>query len=179
MIELDMKEVGKKLVEKQPFKIIMDDHNKGVPATEYSNFVDVLTFSVYGVGASFQNIPFATTTSTKFCGIETMTVGLVNHEGNIVCQVPSSNYNRFKNPDEYQREKERYKFDCDENEIIVALKLTDNPARGGSYSYILLLKEPLTVKEMQGKRDSSVLSKKKKKENESLDKIEMLWGAAS
>jgi len=177
MIKIDMKEAGKKLVEKQPFRIIMDDHDKkGTPATEYTNFVDVLTFSVYGVGQNFQNIPFATTTSTKYMGIETKTVGLINQNGDIVCQVPSSEYNKFKNPDEFRREKERFKFNCNDDEIIIALKLTENPARGGSYSYLLLLKEPLTVEEMQKRRDSSVFSAKKKVENESLSKIEMLWG---
>ena len=172
-----MKEAGKKLVEKQPFRIIMDDHNKDVPATEHTMFLDVLTFSVHSVGKNFQHIPYSLVSNYRHTHRETKSVGLINEKGDVVCQVPPSSYNRLSEPDAFRRESEGYKFGCDQDEIIIALKLTNNSGKGGTYSYVLLLKEPLTVREMQERRDASVLGVKKKREEASLSQIKMLWGA--
>jgi len=178
-MKIDMREASKKLVEKQPYKIIMDDHDLSVPATEYTTFLDVLTFSVHKPGKNFDNIPYSKWSGRYGIGVEEKTVDLINKDGDIVLHIPSSKYFKMQEPDEFQKEKEAFRFECDSNEIIIALKLTTYPIRGGKHSYILLLKEPLFVYEMQSRRDSVVFSEKKRQQHEAMGKIEMLWGANS
>ncbi len=172
--ELDMQAVGAKIVAKHPYKIMMDEKQKGVPATELTMFTDVLTFSCHQVGKNFQNIPF---TLRKYKGITARhSVALIDKEGNIVENVEESRYNKFNDPAAFLSEKEVFKFKSAANTLIVAMILIDNNARGDIKKYIMLLSEPMTIDTMQTKRDEVVFGEKKKLENKRLESIKMLWG---
>ena len=172
--ELDMEAVGAKIVAKHPYKIMMDDKQKGVPATEFTMFTDVLTFSCHQVGKSFQNIPF---TLRSYKGITARhSVSLIAKEGNIAETVEASRYNHFDDSAGFLEEKETFRFKSAANTLIVAMILIDNNARGDIKKYIMLLSEPMTIATMQTKRDEVVFGEKKKLEDKRLESIKMLWG---
>jgi hypothetical protein len=178
MSSIDMSEVAKRLVVKQPYPILMDEHT-GMPATEKSTSVDVLVFSVYGVGDNFEHIPYTRTTRSKTLSEDLRHVGLINMHGEEAVFIPASEHNKFRDPSAFERERVNFKFNCgnsaQDEEIIVALKLIS--VRDGRIGkYILLLSEPMTIAEMQKRRDSVVLTSKKKAEDDRFRKIEMLWG---
>ena len=57
---INLKEVAKAILEKNPYKVIKDEKNREIPATEQTDFLDVLTFSCNQVGRNFQKIPYPT-----------------------------------------------------------------------------------------------------------------------
>ncbi len=175
-MQLDMKEVGKKIVAKQPYTIIMDDHSTDVPATELTQFVDVLTFSVYRVGKNFENIPFALRVDRSRGRREASSVDLINEHGESIETIESSNLQKFNDPAAFNEEKRAFKFKSNSNSIVVALVLT-NMTLKGTNKYLLLLSEPMTVGTMQAKRDSVIFEEMEIAKSKSLSRIEMLWGA--
>ena len=174
--ELNIEEVGRKIVAKHPYKIMMDDKQDGVPATEQSMFTDVLTFSVFQVGKSFQNIPYSLNNKPKFGGYERYSVELLDSNAEITEIIPPSRYNKFSDPDGFLREKEEFIFKTNWDKIIVAVILTRDQPDGKTNKYIMLLSKPMAVYKMQSMRDDAVFGEKKKVEDKRLGQIQMLWG---
>ncbi len=179
MKNLDMQEVGRKIVAKHPYKIVMDSHQDGTPATEQTTFVDVLTFTNHRIGRNFQNIPYSLNREPKYGGVDKYSVSLLNTEGDISEVVEASRYHKYDRPAEFLEEKEAFRFAGDQEEIIVAVILTDKEWNGKVNKYIMLLSEPMTIATMQKKRDETVFGKKKKTEDKRLGQIKTLWGKES
>jgi hypothetical protein len=173
-----MKEVAKKLASKQPYKIVMDDKDRDIPATEKTRSVDVLTLSVCPVGSNFENIPFSLRTNNKFGYTEYKDVSLIDKDGEVVSEVPASSHNVFRDPASFERESRSFRFDGRDDDVIVALRITISKADRTSV-HLLLLSRPMTIREMQSMRDSVVLAKKKKADRERERQIEMLWGKSA
>ncbi len=177
--ELDMEVVGRKIVEKHPYRIMMDAKQNGVPATEQTMSTDVPTFSCRQIGKNFQNIPYSLNIRRRYGEVDRYTVSLLNIEGDISEVVEASYFNSSDNPVEFLREREAFKFKASMDTIIVAVILTENEYNGNTDKCIMLLSEPMTIDAMQMKRDEKVFGEKKKAEVERLESIKMLWGKVS
>lgn len=171
---LDMKKVAKKIVEKYPYKIVTEaGTNK--PATEKSEHLAILVFSVYRVGENFENIPFSKIYHMRRGETKAITVDLINQEGESVCTVPPSKYDKNREEDDFAIERLGFRFDGEADAVVVALILACN-GTNGTEKKILLLSKPMTIGEMQKKRDSVVLQDEEDRKAKAMQKIEMLWG---
>lgn len=169
---INLKEVAKKILEKQPYRIIKDEKTME-PATEKSQFVDVLTFSVCRVGENFRNLPYA---YEEFNFVsKKKDIALIGSDGEIIETIKCSAYSSMKQSDELQKQRKEFKFSSNENTLVFALKLTEDNSRTGVHNYLMFLSKPMTIKEMQEKRDSYYFGENQKRLEKGLQEIELIW----
>lgn len=170
--EINLKEVAKKILEKQPYRIINDSKTKK-PATELSDFVDVLTFSVNRIGENFRHIPFSL--STNPYGYEKKHIALIGIEGEIIETIQCSQYSSMKDNDALKKQRKEFKFTSSKDTLVFALKLTEENCKIGTHSYLLFLSKPMTISEMQEKKDAFYKSEDEKRIGKDLDAVKFIW----
>lgn len=172
MKKINLKEVARTIVEKQPYKIIKDEETKEA-ATELTQFVDVLTFSVYRVGRDFRNIPYDLHENQFIT--EKKHIGLIGIDGEVIETINCSKYSSTKNSDELKKERKNFRFTSNEDTLIFALKLTEDNSKTGIRNYLLFLSKPMTIGEIQAKRDSYYESETNTRIEKNLAAIEFIW----
>lgn len=169
---INLKEVAKAILEKNPYKVIKDEKNREIPATEQTDFLDVLTFSCNQVGRNFQKIPYPT--ERNFRGAFRKTVSLIGMNGDIIEVIKPSPFSSNW-CDDHQKYLRDFKFSSDENTMVFALKLTKNNPGEETENYLLFLSKPMTIKTIQELRQSVYKEEDSKKVNKGLEAIELIW----
>jgi phage anti-repressor protein len=164
---LDMAEVGRKVLEKNPYYLHMDK-NLNQPATELTSMLNSMT-----VGRNFNYIPRSIEISGDYRS--SLSVDLIGLDGEVAETIPSSRYSELREPELFEKEKADFKFTSASDVIVVAMVLREKSSRG-TETNLILLSEPHTIAMMQEKRDSVVLKKRSSKIEKDMTSIEMLWG---
>lgn len=172
-MEINLKEVAKLVLEKQPYKIVKESDNSSKAATEQSIFVDVLSFSVNRIGSDFNNFPYGKNTCQPK-GYN-RSVSLIGIDGEIVETVACSKYSSTLEEDLLLEEKRKFKFVSDRDIIIVAYKLTAVEVNGKINNYLLFLSKPFTIGEMQDKRDIYYKNAAEERVKKNLQCIKYIW----
>lgn len=173
MQTINLKEVAKVILQKNPYRVIRDDRNCETPATEKTQFVDVLTFSVHKVGENFQNIPYEGT-STAW-GADKKHVSFIGEDGEVLEEMKCAPLNLMYDNDALKKYRREYKFSSCEETLVFALKLTEDDPKRGIFNYLLFLSKPMSFREIQELRQSVYSEVDSKKINSDLEAVELIW----
>jgi len=170
---LNMREIAAKVIEKNPYRIAMQEKSYGdprCPATEKHTFYNILYMCVNKPGASFTRFPQSRETGINAGRV--LTYSFINKEGDIVETVPPSQY--ANSEADYKIELSKFKFKTDRDCIIVAIMM-EQKTHDSSKKGVLFLSKAFTIGEMQDLRDEQYSNIKKKDAEASMKKIKMIW----
>ncbi len=169
-MKLDMKKIAQTVIDKNNYRLMKDDKNRDLPATEQTMFTDILTFSVHQVGKKFTNLPHRRHNNSR--GSTGIDVELIGVDGEVVETVMGSRYGMGN---DYDREARAFKFSSACDTVIVAMVLKENGSRSNSEA-LMFLSKPMTIATMTELRSSVFNAKEDERKKNAMNSITMMWG---
>jgi len=171
-MKLDMKKIAQTVIDKNNYRLMKDDKNRDMPATEQTMFTDILTFSCTQVGKKFQNLPHSRRLNRY--GSTGIDVDLIGVDGEVVETVKGSRHSSSEG-NNYDREARAFRFSSACDTVIVAMVLKENGARSNSEA-LMFLSKPMTIATISELRSSVFNEAEEKRVKGAMDSITMMWG---
>jgi rRNA maturation protein Nop10 len=169
---INLKEVAKTILEKNPYEVIKDSKTKA-PATELSETINISKLGGFDfISEKFDNIPFYT--YRNFRGGFKKTISLIGVDGEVIEVIEPSPFSS-KYCDEHQKYLRDFKFSSNEDTIVFALKITYSAPGEEIENYLLFLSKPITIKTIQELRQSVYNKEDSEKISKDLNSIELIW----
>ena len=180
MKTLNMKEIAKKIVEKYPFPIMMEQiefkNESTKAATEQSK--KYLNYRQDTIGNKFEKFPF--TTYKYQHGTWEQNLQFIGINGEVIDTCNCSKLTINTNGQEVNKIKREWRLKGKEDDIVVAIISTIvadsyRPEYCENNSVVLFLSKPYTVKEINDIRASFYTPLEKERIENALDKIKTIW----